>query len=378
MSRSLLLFESAIKSEETRKYYKWTLDQFLKFTKLKDHDALLTIKDSEMQIMLEDYLFQLRARMSPNSIPVRFASLELFFSMNDRVLNWKKIRKMYPAKIKKSGTKAYSNKQISKMLESTSEHRNRFLIHFLASTGARIGAVTGLKIKHLKEMPLDCTGVLIYPGEPEEYWSFLTPEATNSMRDYFDNRRNDGEYLNENSPVFRTQYGVGIAKVKACTKRAAAEIIERALNRAQIDRVKTGNRFDIMKDHGFRKRFDTIMKNNKNGNLSLKEKLMSHSTKTIPLDTVYHDADVMVLFDEFKLHIAELTINNVEKERLEKEKALSENAELQEDKQMMKDFKQELDDVKAKQERHSVKNAEEKKALEAKIAELEDRLNGKS
>lgn len=66
-----------------------------------------------------------------------FAPLELFFSMNDRVLNFKKIRKMFPAKIKMSGFNAWTTSDIQKFLETTTNKRNKAIIHFLASTGTR-------------------------------------------------------------------------------------------------------------------------------------------------------------------------------------------------------------------------------------------------
>lgn len=93
MSRSLLLFEAGIKSPYTKKNYRIWLDQFLEFTKVTEYDALVTLKESTLQVMLEDYLFQLKKTGSPNSIPPKFAALELFFSMNDKVLNFKKIKK---------------------------------------------------------------------------------------------------------------------------------------------------------------------------------------------------------------------------------------------------------------------------------------------
>src|SRR5947209_7041394 len=105
--RSTLRFEEAIKSEATRKNYRYHLDQFKKFVKIPTDEGLLQIKESGLQEMLEDYLFTLKRKVNPNSIPAYFFGIKLFFSMNDRVLNWTKIEKMYPAKVKISGSKAY-------------------------------------------------------------------------------------------------------------------------------------------------------------------------------------------------------------------------------------------------------------------------------
>ena len=56
------------------------------------------------------------------------------------------------------------------------------MIHFLASTGARIGVFDHLLlIKHMRKMPAGCTALLLYAGHVEEYWAFLTPQATQTL-----------------------------------------------------------------------------------------------------------------------------------------------------------------------------------------------------
>jgi hypothetical protein len=86
MERSTLRFEEAIKSEATKKLYRFHLHSFLKFTKIKDPDGLLQLKDTFLQELVEDYLFRLKKKLNPNSIPQRFAALELFFAMMLSVL----------------------------------------------------------------------------------------------------------------------------------------------------------------------------------------------------------------------------------------------------------------------------------------------------
>ena len=54
--RSILLFESGIKSEATLKRYTYSLDLFLKFCKVIDYDSLVKIDPRKIQIVIEDYL----------------------------------------------------------------------------------------------------------------------------------------------------------------------------------------------------------------------------------------------------------------------------------------------------------------------------------
>ena len=102
MQRCILVFESAIKTVATKKAYLYQLNRFMNWSKTASPDLLLKLPDSQLQIIIEDYLFYKKKLVSPNTIPMVFNPLELFFTMNDKRLDWKKIRKMFPAKVKKS------------------------------------------------------------------------------------------------------------------------------------------------------------------------------------------------------------------------------------------------------------------------------------
>lgn len=173
--RSITVFENSIKSEGTKKTYKHVLTKFKEYYKIRDFDSLLTIAEDKIQIMLEDYLFYLKKKVSPNSVPTIMAGIELFFLMNRKTINTKILHKMYPSRIKVTGEKAWTTKDIQKILGVSTSKRSIALIHFLASTGARIGAISGLQIKHITDLDKNCKSVILYDGTKEEYISFLTP-----------------------------------------------------------------------------------------------------------------------------------------------------------------------------------------------------------
>ncbi len=116
MQRSLLLFENVIKSKETLKRYKYYLDIFLKFYHLKDCDSLVSMNNDKLQIMIEDYVMDLKKRVNPNSVPTYITPLQTFLEVNDSVLKWKKIHRLYPAKVKSGGRTAYNTEDIKKIL----------------------------------------------------------------------------------------------------------------------------------------------------------------------------------------------------------------------------------------------------------------------
>ncbi|MGI0046842.1 MAG: tyrosine-type recombinase/integrase [Nitrosotalea sp.] len=317
MDRSLVRFYAGIKSEITRKTYESDLKRFLKFVKIKDAGGLLQLKDSYLQELVEDYTIFLKNRgLRYNSVNCAVSALETFFFMNDKSLNFKKIRKMMPEKLKLMGGSAWTTEDIKRMLESTTSLRNKAIIHLLSSSGCRKGAVIGLRLRNVSEMPEGCKSILFYEGSKEEYTGFLTQEASKVLGSYLQKRQSDGEALRPDSPLFRNTYQVGYVRVKPLTyaglKGMMGSIIRKIRGKGD------GKRQEISSFHGFRKRFNTILKNNKEINLAIGEKLMGHSSKLIPLDTIYHTPSKEVLFLEFKKAISDLVIDDGEREKVKR------------------------------------------------------------
>jgi len=313
MQRSILIFENSIKSPATRKTYLYHLNKFMSFFHVKDYDSLATLSQEKLQIMMEDYVIHLKKTISANTINLPIAALKAFLDCNDVELKWSKIKRLKPARIKKTGGEAWLTAEINKMLLFTSELRTKTLIHFIASSGIRIGALEDLKMKHLTQIE-DCKSILVYEGTTEEYVTFLTPEASTMLDNYIQKRESDGEKIIPESPVFRSTYQLGYAKVKSSNSNALKEIIRTLILKSglRINQIKTGKRYNKQADHGFRKRFNTVLKTTSEMNISLAEKLMGHSVTAV-LDNVYLDPTVQQLFDEFKKAIHELTIDDYRK-----------------------------------------------------------------
>lgn len=87
---------------------------------------------------------------------------------------------------------------------------------------------------------------------------------------------------------------------------SARSSIYRMIEQARIVREKQGFAYDIQMDHGFRKRFNTILKINSGINSNIAEKLMGHKRG---LDGVYFTPTREQCFEEFKKAIPELTID---------------------------------------------------------------------
>jgi len=330
--RSILMFENSIKSEHTRKTYIYHLNKFMKYFEIDDYDSLAAIGSERMQIMMEDYVMDLKKTLTASSLRVKIAAISTFLECNDIELRWKKIKRLMPAASKKTGGEAWTTEDIKTMLSFTTDHRTKALVHFLASTGVRIGALETLRMGNLTDIE-DCKSVLIYEGSPEEYLTFLTPEASQVVDNYIQKRKSDGEIIGLNSPVFRSSYQLASTKSKFAASRSLMEIMLRLVNKSQLRdmQFKIGRRYNKQSDHAFRKRFNVILKTTPNMNISLAEKMMGHSV-TVVLDNSYlpiNDQTVRdKMFVEFKKAIPELTIDDTARKQAVIEQKEKENSEL--------------------------------------------------
>jgi len=305
---------------------------------------MLTITVEKLQIMIEDYVMELKRKLNPNSIPSYVNPLKLFLESNDIDLNWRKIKRLFPAPVKPTGDAAYSTEDIKKMLDCTPNLRNKTLIHFLASTGCRIGALPELKLKHLTEMQLGCKAILVYEDSIEEYYTFLTPEASEILDDYLEQRKKDKEYISPESPLFRTRYSLGMAKAKSMSKKAMQAVIDRAARNAGIRHYsdKKNGRYCVQLDHGFRKRFDTLLKLNRDVNDNIVEKMMGHKRG---LDRLYLKPTKEQMFDEFKNGISDLVISESIRLREENKKQEEKIQDLESDKNRIAELERSMANI---------------------------------
>jgi len=311
-----MIFQESLRSEESVKMYTYLVMKFMKFHNLQDFDSVVKIEKKELQKLVETYVIHLKKNVSPNTLPSQANAIKTFLESNDIDLNWRKIKRLYPAPVKRSGSSAYSTEDVKKMLDATPQIRNKAIIHFLASSGVRVGSLPELKLKHIRDMPLGCKMITIYEDSIEEYLTFLTPESSKALDDYLEQRRRNHEVLNDESPLFRERYQLGNTIPKPISKRAIQGVLTRALNNTNVRGQKKNGRYAEQLAHGFRKRFDTILKLNKAVNDNIIEKMMGHKKG---LDGTYLQPTIEQMFEEFKNGIIDLTIDNSERLLAEKE-----------------------------------------------------------
>lgn len=340
-SKTYFKFKQSIRQTTTLRAYNHALDRFMILSNLKSYDGAIKIKPHKIQDLLENYIISLKNHRFQTANQ-RLAGVELFFDMNMVLYHKKILRKLLPNNDKISGGRLpYTTEEIQRMLSVTTKLRSKAIIHYFASTGCRPASIEDpiLCLKHIEEMPHNCKSVLIYDGSKQGYYAFLTPEASKALDNYLNQRKRNGEILNDELPVFANVASFPTTKKNNLSQNSARQIIRDTLNKAGIDRTKTGERFDKAEIYGFRKRFNTTLKLDNDINSNIAEKLMAH---TRGLDGTYMQPTKLECFAEFVKAIPQLTIDQSEKHKAKIESLEVEKTELEKKNQDIENMKEEI------------------------------------
>lgn len=115
-------------------------------------------------------------KLSYNSISTRLNAIYHFYDMNDITLNKKKIKMFKGEYTKKVVDRAYTDKDIKKILD-VSDLRAKTIVLLMASSGIRIGALPGIRIRNLEKIN-NIYKITVYEGSSSQYFTFCTPECT--------------------------------------------------------------------------------------------------------------------------------------------------------------------------------------------------------
>ena len=110
------------------------------------------------------------------------------------------------------------------------------------------------------------------------------------------------------------------------TGNAFRHLMEELIENSSVNRIKKRNRFDIMIDHGYRKRFNTVLKLDSDVNANIAEKLMQHAKG---LDGAYLTPTREQCFTEFIKAISELTLSDKERQNNKIQTTEQKNQELE-------------------------------------------------
>jgi integrase len=170
----------------------------------------------------------------------------------------------------RKGDFAYTHEQINTMV-SKANTRDKMIVLLMAATGMRIGALCTLTISNLHKMTIKgypnshIYKIIVYEGEPEQYYCFTTFELATAIDDYLKEREHFGEQLKPEAPLIRADYNHSIAEraqqPEFITTIGMQRLLDRLLLSCRIRVQKHKHELHtIMKSHGFRKFAITQMK----------------------------------------------------------------------------------------------------------------------
>ena len=140
-------FVNSIKSDVTRRIYEYNLRLFMEFCGTNKFEDLIG-----QQYKIITYLMSLREKkLSFNSISTRLNAIYHFYDMNDISLNKKKIKMFKGEYTKRVLDRAYTDKEIKKILD-VSDLRAKTIVLLMASSGLRIGSIPDLRLRNIQKI----------------------------------------------------------------------------------------------------------------------------------------------------------------------------------------------------------------------------------
>lgn len=337
-------FMMALKSKETKRQYPKLLKIFLDHIRLEaslsfeERVNLLYEKSTTETNWLATNTFRYilfhekrveRKEIVAGTLKNHVKVIRVFCRMNDieNLVPWNKIKITMPKVKQFADDRSPTIEEIRKLVEF-SDPRIKPLVYLMSSSGIRLGAIDYLRWKDI--VPLydeddytkDYTKVIaakliVYPGEPEQYYTFISPEAYSSLLNWMNFRESHGEMVTGDSWVFRNMWEMRNIRFSELNKLASDPIkfgstgVKTLLSRAwHIQGVwpelKDGKkRHDFKLAHGFRKFFETqtqkVMNHN---NVKI---LMGHSSSMGLSKNYYKPTEKDVLQDYLKA-IPSLTV----------------------------------------------------------------------
>jgi integrase len=126
------------------------------------------------------------------------APILTFYSLNDVVLNRRKISRYYGEYKRVVKDRAYTVEEIHKALQ-IADQRMKVIILLLSSTGQRIGSLSHLTLRSLTRMDdYDIYKIVVYEGTNNEYYTFCSKECASAIDSYLNYRIRCGENISFN------------------------------------------------------------------------------------------------------------------------------------------------------------------------------------
>ncbi len=376
------MLKFSIRSEGTRKYYERRIKRFFDFIEFSPDkgieerfDMFATYARKDINWGLNKIIAFLqfqkerteKGEISAATLTNFVKPLKLYCEISDVKIPWKKIVRGLPRGRAAANDRAPTIEEIQRLVEFP-DRRIKPIVYTMASSGIRLGAFDLLQWKHIiplydNDNKLLAAKIIVYAGDIEEYYSFLTQEAYKSLKNWMDFRASYGEKITGDSWVFRDlwqttniTYGANFGLAthpKKLKSGGIKRIIERALWEQGLRKpLKNGNkRHEWKAAHGFRKFYKTraeqVMRPinvevTMGHNIGLSKSYYKPTEKEVLQDYLKATELLTVNFDKsrFETKIDELTHNSRKNDYIITGKLMEKDNEIQKMKEEISAIKQ--------------------------------------
>lgn len=197
-------------------------------------------------------------------------SIKLFCDMADISITWKKITRGIPRGKRYADDRIPTLEELKQLIDYP-DRRIRAIVYTMASSGIRVGAWDYLRWGHLR--PVEKNGeviavkIIVYAGEDDEYFSFISPSAWSELFAWRQYRESSGEPINDDSWVMRNLWDTRVAQgrglvtmPKKLTSLGVKRLMERAIwSQGLRKKLEPGKkRHPFQANHSLRKWFKTL------------------------------------------------------------------------------------------------------------------------
>jgi hypothetical protein len=326
------LYLYAMKSPVTRDKYQKRLGKFFDFLRLKgstiEEKSIVFVemarKDSNWTFsnILRFIQFQnsrvIQKEISGATVRNYVKSIKLFCDMADLPVAWKKITRGLPRGRRYADYRIPTIEELTKLLEYP-DRRIKAIVYTMTSSGIRLGAWDYLRWGDIRPIEIDgkivAAKIIVYAGEDDEYFSFISLEAFNELQNWIKYRESSGELINDNSWLMRDLWDTRVAQGRGLVthpKKLASLGIKRLMERAiwaqgLRKKLEPGKkRHPYQASHSLRKWFKTRCEMSGMKPINV-EKLLNHSCQIS--DSYYRITPDELLQDYLKV-VELLTINS--------------------------------------------------------------------
>ena len=210
------------------------------------------------------------AEISAGTLRNFVKTIKLFCEMSEITISWKKITRGLPKSRKYADDRAPTT-DIIRQICSYPDRRIKGIVYTMASSGIRLGAWDFLRWKDIqvieREGKLIAAKIIVYAGDVEEYFSFITAEAYLELQKWMQYRQDSGEEIHGNSWVMRRLWDTKKGYYHHGTIKNPEKLKSSGIKRLMEDALWTQgirkksdlkrHRYDFQTNHGFRKWFKT-------------------------------------------------------------------------------------------------------------------------